>query len=679
MQQVKSYEYQFLLEIKMKLFVDLDGVITDFNKALSDLLGHPVKKDFGNDPAIWRAIDKAGENFWKNMSFMPDGHELWDYIKKYKPTVLTSPTRHPSSKAGKKVWLKEELPGVPYIIDSKKEQYAKDGYILIDDREKNIKKWEEAGGVGILHKDAESSIKKLKKIMEEKEKDAGEGAQNFLFNSDPDFCFERNAGAIDKLSELSGYLKSIGREVDAYQLERIADRWEDFLKAERMKSSPGSTLVEEHETPTGPIRPLFPDDKLYNAVIRTLYDIKATDLINKLRDLNQSNPTDRKTQEKKLEIMTRAKFYSSDVAELIGTLLSLRWDNRNQLNIRELESEIQRLSKKILWSTGATREERRSILDTDYPVRSRIRTAKQVKINPYDVVVQEAVQELGNNLQDVDVIQLENTCPGDRLAWVTNSDLIKGRPGKEKIIHLCLKKIKDKFKLQFGKEYAGSSPEDNRKMKELVKGFLVNIVLPHEYVHIQQELKNKGEFGPSPESEAERAEDWKAMEEFGIRRAMVASIDRIADRLELSGYIKEAYDLDIIANTMEKEADLQNYYEGIIDSVNKSIHSTSQIHRFLRGATTDKWPLPANMDQAKAKATAWKKALLNVVKNPGDILNIAKRLKMKSGFLAENTMPIEEWAELAKMPIQAFIAAVDSDTDFQPPPGNDGNPKISEF
>jgi hypothetical protein len=42
-------------------------------------------------------------------------------------------------------------------------------------------------------------------------------------------------------------------------------------------------------------------------------------------------------------------------------------------------------------------------------------------------------------------------------------------------------------------------------------------------------------------------------------------------------------------------------------------------------------------------------------------------------------MPIEEWAELAKMPIQAFISAVDSDTDFQPPSGNDGNPKISEF
>lgn len=664
-----------------KIFVDLDSVLTDFDKQLADLLDKRLVRgwDFGNDSKVWLKISDAGEKFWAQMEWMPDGHELWDFIKKFKPTVLTAPTRHPSSKAGKKVWLRRELPGVPYIIDSDKEQYAKDGYILIDDREKNIKKWEEAGGIGILHKDADSSIKKLKKIMDEKEKDAGQEIQTSSFNFAPECSFERSAGTVDKLCELSGYLKSIGCEADAYQLERIAGRWEDFLKAERMKSSPGRTLIEESRTPTGPIRPLFPDDKLLNMVIRTLSDIKAYDLANKIKDLNGISPTDPIIQDKKLEIMTQARSHSPDVADLVGALLSLRWDNRNQINIRELESEIQGLSRKVLRSVGTIREERRSILDTDYPVKSRIRTAKQVKINPYDVVVQEAVQELGNNLQGVDVIQLENTCPGDRLAWVTNSDLIKGRPGKERIIHLCLKKIKDRFKLQFGKEYAGSSPEDNSKMKDLVKGFLVNVVLPHEYVHIQQELKNKGEFGPSPEFEAERAEDWKAMEEFGIRRAMVASIDRIADRLESFGYIKEAYDLDIIANTMEKEADLQKYYEGIIDSVNKSIHPTSQIHRFLRGATTDKWPLPANIDQAKAKATAWKKALLNVVRNPDDIINIARRLKMKSGFLAENTMPIEEWAELAKIPIQAFISAVDSDTNFQPPSGNDGNPKVSDF
>jgi len=157
----------------MKILADLDGVLTDFSKQLCELLDKPLDRDydFGNDPKVWAKISKAGKEFWSEMEFMPDGRELWDAIKKYDPTILSSPTRHPSSIEGKKIWLKKNLPGVPYIIESKKEKYAKKDAILIDDREKNIKKWEDAGGIGILHKNAEDTIKKLNKIMD-KEKEA---------------------------------------------------------------------------------------------------------------------------------------------------------------------------------------------------------------------------------------------------------------------------------------------------------------------------------------------------------------------------------------------------------------------------------------------------------------------------------------------------------------------------
>jgi 5'(3')-deoxyribonucleotidase len=157
-----------------RVFIDLDNVLTDFDRQLADLLDKPLERgwDFGNDPKIWKKIDTAGEEFWAKMKFMSDGQELWDAVKKYKPTILTAPSRHPSSTEGKKLWLKENLPDVPYIIDSKKQSHAKDGCILIDDREKNIKKWEDAGGIGILHKDAESSIKKLEEIMNDKKKEA---------------------------------------------------------------------------------------------------------------------------------------------------------------------------------------------------------------------------------------------------------------------------------------------------------------------------------------------------------------------------------------------------------------------------------------------------------------------------------------------------------------------------
>ena len=765
-----------------KIFVDLDGVLTDFDKQLAELLNKKLVRgwDFGNDPKVWAKIAHAGEKFWSEMAWMPDGHDLWEYIKDFKPTVLTAPTRHPSSKTGKKIWLKENLPGVPAIIDSKKEQYAKEGYILIDDREKNIKKWEEAGGTGILHKDAESSIKELKKIMEEQEKDAG-----------LDF-FKISSDAIADLQRLSEELIGYGRTVEAAQVSDVATRWEEYLQQQKLKGSPGQI----HEAPKGPVpsssarppRSFFPENTLLNNVQRTLgmiRDQKASILRAKLQDLSQLDPDDPIAKSKSMELRTEAQSYSQDMGSLIGTLLSLRHDNKDRNKVREVETDIRRLSDKILGGGHGTMREERGTPRVEYIRKDPFsgRYAKQVKINPYDIVVQEAVQELGPELQGVDVIQLEATCPGDKLAWVTNKDLIKGRPGKEAIIHLCLKKIKDAFKQKFGKEYAPTSPDDNRKMKEMVKAFLINVVLPHEHVHIQQEMSHQGEFGPSPEMEAEKAENWKAMEQFGIRKAMAERIDHIADALESAGLIKEAYEMDIIANSIEafmmntdvvsesltralnelpikafstinalrdsgvfdrlktqrdqnlsnaadsfnrayltmvngrdnldgayrdakrlireslesyvasknspdnikygsieKTADLERFYIGLIKSVLLGNYSRNKIKDYLNNALTTLWPFPDNVDPIKGRASAWKKALLKAIKGPSDILDIVKGLKLKSGELAEKTMPIDVWAEMARMGVPEFIRFVDtqvgSQTDLQSPSGDDGNPVV---
>ena len=88
----------------IKIFVDLDNTLTDFDKQLAELLNKKLIRgwDFGNDPEIWKKIDDAGTKFWSEMDFMPDGQELWNFIKKFNPTVLTAPSRHPSSKKGNK-------------------------------------------------------------------------------------------------------------------------------------------------------------------------------------------------------------------------------------------------------------------------------------------------------------------------------------------------------------------------------------------------------------------------------------------------------------------------------------------------------------------------------------------------------------------------------------------------
>ena len=160
----------------MKIYVDLDGTLTDFDQQLADLMHLPLKRPMlVDDKIMWPALAKAGEGYWSTMPWISDGRELWDAVKKYNPIILSSPTRDQSSVDGKKAWLSKNLPGVPFIIDKNKDKYAAEGDILIDDRDNNIRKWREAGGIGILHKDAESTIKKIEDAVaqENTHKEAG--------------------------------------------------------------------------------------------------------------------------------------------------------------------------------------------------------------------------------------------------------------------------------------------------------------------------------------------------------------------------------------------------------------------------------------------------------------------------------------------------------------------------
>ena len=100
------------------------------------------------------------------MDWMPDGKVFWDYIEKYNPIILSAPSRNNESRYGKRIWKKRNMPTTKMILAyaSDKKNYANSTSILIDDREENIKQWEEAGGIGILHTSAASTIAQLKKL-----------------------------------------------------------------------------------------------------------------------------------------------------------------------------------------------------------------------------------------------------------------------------------------------------------------------------------------------------------------------------------------------------------------------------------------------------------------------------------------------------------------------------------
>lgn len=132
----------------------------DLNKH-SDQFKKPVRE------FLYRVMSDD-RRFWMNLPWQPKGRELWDYIKKYDPIILSRPVDL-QSLIGKKKWVKDNLglTGDRVQIRYDKSPYAnykgKIG-ILIDDFESNTTKFEAAGGKVILYKSVKEAIKELKAL-----------------------------------------------------------------------------------------------------------------------------------------------------------------------------------------------------------------------------------------------------------------------------------------------------------------------------------------------------------------------------------------------------------------------------------------------------------------------------------------------------------------------------------
>ena len=164
-------------KINYIIYCDLDGVLADFEARFEHFAGlspdeyrKEIAKKYGEkqvDKMFWDLIDKQiGVRFWRGIPWMPGGQQLWDYIKQYNPTLLSAPSKEESSKIGKRVWVKQNIPGAKLILRSasQKHQFSGENQILIDDRVDNIEQWKSKGGIGILHTSASNTIKQLKEL-----------------------------------------------------------------------------------------------------------------------------------------------------------------------------------------------------------------------------------------------------------------------------------------------------------------------------------------------------------------------------------------------------------------------------------------------------------------------------------------------------------------------------------
>ena len=158
-----------------KIYVDMDGVVADFDKRFTDLAGmSPSEFESKNGKnAFWDFIDvKHKLAFWVGIPPMSDAQSLMDYVSKHDYEMLTAPSIKKESLMGKGLWIRNwankglfpSKPKVNYKSAKNKHHFAAPNHILIDDKQSTIDSWNAAGGIGILHTSAGSTINQLKKI-----------------------------------------------------------------------------------------------------------------------------------------------------------------------------------------------------------------------------------------------------------------------------------------------------------------------------------------------------------------------------------------------------------------------------------------------------------------------------------------------------------------------------------
>lgn len=157
-----------------KIYLDMDGVLSDFEKQFGGLYGEDALKN--RERKLWTTQwpDFIQKRQFEQLPKFPGADQLLLFIKtipNIQVEILTSSgglKHHEEVKEQKKVWLKKY--GIlykPHVVPgrSHKKKYAKNNIILIDDTQDVIQDFNRAGGIGILHKDVQETIGRLKELF----------------------------------------------------------------------------------------------------------------------------------------------------------------------------------------------------------------------------------------------------------------------------------------------------------------------------------------------------------------------------------------------------------------------------------------------------------------------------------------------------------------------------------
>jgi|SRR5690606_2108351 len=149
-----------------QLFLDLDGVLADFDASAQALLAMPPRafQERYGPGAFWKKLANAPD-FYGTLSLLPDARQLVDAVRHLDPIILTGLPMGKWAEPQKRAWVQRHFPGLEVIttLARHKPRYCTPGDVLVDDQERYREGWEAVGGIFIHHTDAATSLAEIRR------------------------------------------------------------------------------------------------------------------------------------------------------------------------------------------------------------------------------------------------------------------------------------------------------------------------------------------------------------------------------------------------------------------------------------------------------------------------------------------------------------------------------------
>jgi len=146
-------------------YLDMDGVIADWDAGAAEILGGPLREKllnghYKNTAEEWLKL-RSHDRMYRDLPLMPHALELVALARSYRDQLgwelkfLTAVPKNddmPWAFYDKCMWALARFPDIPVMFgphSTDKYKHCKPGDILVDDRSDNCASWRAAGGLAV--------------------------------------------------------------------------------------------------------------------------------------------------------------------------------------------------------------------------------------------------------------------------------------------------------------------------------------------------------------------------------------------------------------------------------------------------------------------------------------------------------------------------------------------------